>query len=149
MLFDHFGDTDIPVFKENVLTLESLKNVQVYIIDADTQPSGRTKLTFGIFQSSLEEFSPSMLFSRLEKIFAFALRNLLMFDYEIKIYTYDNKHKEAVIDRLRIVKDTFRDLTQYSLVLLKFDEIEVVSTEMHMKERYEVFRSFRNACKTF
>ena len=149
MLFDHYGTTDIPVFKENVLTLESLKNVQVYIINADKQPNGRTKLTFGIFQASTEDFYPAMLFTRIEKIFAFAIRNLLMFDYEIKIFTYSSKHKDSVIDKLAIVKDTFSDLTQYSLLLPKFDEIEVISTEMHMKERYEVFRNFRTACKTF
>ena len=143
MLFTRFGTKDEAVFEEGVVTLESLRNNNVYITNAIQQPNGKYKITFSIFQSSNEEISLTYLFSRLEKIFRIFQLALISVDYEIKIYCFTQKENELIQTKLKTVKETFKDLSEYSMLLLAFDEIETIATERHFKERYELFRSLR------
>lgn len=140
MLYDKMGENDIPLFTEQRVTMESLRSAGVYITGTDRQNNGKYLLTFSIFQSSFDEPAVSSLFSRMEKIFQFYIRNLLMADYRIEIVVYGNKCKETVKNKLPILKEEFSALTQYALFLPVLSQVEVRSCERHFKERYEVFR---------
>lgn len=140
MLFSHLGTNDVPVFKEDINTLENLKNMNIYITQAQTLQSGRTELTFSIFPNEGSKWSVSYLFSRLERIFQFYIRNLLTFDYRIELVAYTDKHRELIAENLKTVREQFEALSQYASFLPCFDGIEVITTQMHFKERYEVFR---------
>jgi len=143
MLFLRYGARDEAVFEEAVVTLETLRNNNVYIINAFKQENGKFKITFGIFQSSNEELSVGFLFSRIELIFRFYQLALISVDYEIKIYCYTPADAELIKTKLKTVRESFKELTEYSMLLLVFDDIEVISTERHFKERYTVFRELR------
>ena len=143
MLFARYGTKDEAVFEEGVVTLESLRTNNVYLTNAIQQANGKFKITFSIFQGSNEEMSVGYLFSRIEKIFRIFQLALITVDYEIKIFCYTQKENELIQTKLKTVKETFKDLSEYSMLLLAFDEIQVIATESHFKERYEVFRSLR------
>lgn len=143
MLFSKYGSKDEPVFEEEICTLETLRNKNVYITNASKQENKKIKITFGIFQSSNEEMSVGYLFSRIEQIFRFYQMALISMDYEIKIYCYTPKEAELIKTKLKTVKEGFKELSEYSMLLLVFDEIEVIFTERHFKERYEVFKDLR------
>lgn len=140
MTFDKIGDNDIPLFTEQKITLESLRNSNVYITNIESQENGKPLITFTIFQPSFEELSVSYLFSKMEKIFQFYYHNLIMADYRIEIIVYTDKQKEIIKGKLPILKEDFSNLLQYALFLPVLSQVEVVSCERHFKERYEVFR---------
>lgn len=143
MVYDKIGENDVPLFTEQRVTLESLRNSNVYITDAAKQENGKYLLTFTIFQPSFDELSVSYLFSKMEKIFQFCLRNLLMCDYRIVVSVYTEKHREIVRGKLPILREEFSALSQYALFLPVLSQVEVISCERHFKERYEVFREIR------
>ncbi len=140
MLFSNFGANDVPIYKESINTLENLKNMNVFVTQACASESGRIELTFSIFPDEGSKWGVSYLFPRLERIFQFYIKNLLSFDYRIELVTYTDKQREFATENLKTVREQFKDLSQYALFLPCFDEIEVISTQMHFKERYEVFK---------
>ena len=140
MLYDKMGENDIPLFNEQKVTLESLRTGNVYITDTVKQKNGKYLITFTIFQPSFDELSVAYLFSKMEKIFQFCIRNLLMIDYRIEVVVYTDKHKELVKGKLPAVRENFSSLSQYALFLPVLSQVEVRSCERHFKERYEVFR---------
>ena len=115
----------------------------MYITNAVKQENGKFKITFGIFQSSNEEMSFGSLFSRIEQIFKFYQLALISADYEIKVYCYTPVDAELIKTKLKNVREDFEGIVEYSMLLLIFDEIEVISTERHYKERYELFRNLK------
>lgn len=143
MLFSRYGARDEAVFELSVVTLETLRNNNVYITNAVKQPNGKFKITFGIFQTSNEELSVGFLFSRIELIFRFYQLALISVDYEIKVYCYTPADAELIKTKLKNVREDFEGIVEYSMLLLIFDEIEVISTERHYKERFEVFKNLR------
>lgn len=143
MLFSRYGAKDEAVFEEEIITLETLRNNNVYITNAVKQENGKFKLTFSIFQSSNEEMSFGSLFSRIEQIFKFYQLALISVDYEIKVYCYTPAESELIKTKLKTVKESFEELTEYSMLLLVFDEIEIIPTERHYSERYQVFRNLK------
>lgn len=140
MLFSNYGANDVAVYKEAVNTLENLKNMNVFITKARALESGRIELTFSVFPDEGSKWGVSYLFPRLERIFQFYINNLLSFDYRIELVTYTDKQKDLITENLKTVREQFEDLSQYGLLLPRLDEAEVVTTQMHFKERYEVFR---------
>ena len=143
MLFSRYGARDEAVFELAVTTLDTLRNNNVYITNAVKQPNGKFKITFGIFQTSNEELSVGFLFSRIELIFRFYQLALISVDYEIKVYCYTPADAELIKIKLKTVRESFEELTEYSMLLLVFDDIDVISTERHYKERFEVFKNLR------
>ena len=144
MVFDKIGANDCALFTPDVITLESLKNLNVYITSCTLNQSGKYCLEFSIVQPTSEEVAISYLFSRIEAIHKFYRNNLLMFDYRIKIVTYTQRQKELLETKLITVKDDFSKLSEYAMLLLVFDEaIKVVSTKQHFKERYIVFNDLK------
>lgn len=143
MLFSRYGARDEAVFELAVTTLDTLRNNNVYITNAVKQPNGKFKITFGIFQTSNEELSVGFLFSRIELIFRFYQLALISVDYDIKVYCYSPADAELIKTKLKTVRESFEELTEYSMLLLVFDDIEVISTERHYKERFEVFKNLR------
>lgn len=143
MLFSRYGARDEAVFELSVVTLETLRNNNVYITNAVKQPNGKFKITFGIFQTSNEELSVGFLFSRIELIFRFYQLALISVDYEIKVYCYTPADAELIKTKLKTVKEGFEELTEYSMLLLVFDDIETISTQQHYRERFEVFKNLR------
>ena len=141
MIFDKFSITDIPLFIEATVNLDTLFNMKVYITGCSRTEEGKLCLEFSIVQSSIEEPSTNYIFKRLEALFRFYRSHLLMFDYKIKLITYTPKQKELLETKLTTVKQDFELLSEYSLLLSKFEEgIEVISTKQHLNERYETFR---------
>ena len=143
MIFDKYSINDVAMYKEALISLDVLRNSNIYIVDTVIQESGKPKLTFGIFQSSAEEMANTFLFTRLEKIFRYYRKNLLSCDYEVVIYTYTNQHKELIETKLKSVREDFRELTEYAFFLSIFDELKVISTKNHFQERYKVFEQFK------
>ena len=143
MLFSRYGARDEAVFELAITTLDTLRNNNVYITNAVKQENGKFKLTFSIFQSSNEEMSVGYLFSKIEQIFKFYQLALISVDYGIKVYCYTPAEAEVIRTKLKTVKESFEELTEYSMLLLVFDDIEVISTERHYRERYEVFRNLK------
>lgn len=143
MLFSRYGAKDESIFEEGLITFETLRTNNVYITNTTQHPNGKFKITFTIFQTSNEEISVGYLFSRIEQIFKFYQLALISVDYEIKVYCYTPADAELIKTKLKTVKESFEELTEYSMLLLVFDEIEVISTERHYKERYEVFRNLK------
>jgi len=140
MLYDKVGENNLPLFTEQRVTLESLRTSNVFITDTTRDEDGKVLLTFSILQPSFEEMSLAYLFSKLEKIYQFAFKNLLMADYRIKIITYDKKNADIVAGKLPVLKEEFSAMMQYALFLSHLSQIEVVPVERHFKERFEVFR---------
>lgn len=140
MLYDKMGENDIRLFAEHRVTLESLRTSHVFVTDACRSKEGKLILTFSILQPSFDEISVAGLFSKLEKIYQFAYKNLLMSDYQIQIITYDKRNADIVKGKLPILKEEFSSMSQYALFLSQLSQIEVVPVEKHFKERYEVFR---------
>ena len=144
MVFDKMGSNDVALFTEKIVTLESLKNLNVYITSCTKNPTDKYCLEFSIIQPDCEEVAISYLFSRLEAIHKFYRNNLFMFDYRIKIVTYTPKQRELLETKLTTVKEDFEMLPEYAMLLLVFDEaITVVSTKCHFRERYEVFNDIK------
>lgn len=141
MVFDKYSVKDIPLFIEANITLDTLSNMKVYITGCSKNESGKPCLEFGIFQPTIEEMSVSYLFKRLEAIFKFYRSFLFMFDYRIRIVTYNTKQKEQLETKLSTVREEIEFFPEYQMLLLAFDEgIEVVATKQHLTERYETFR---------
>ena len=141
MVFDKYSITDIPLFIEATVNLDTLFNMKVYITGCSKTEDEKLCLEFSIVQSSIEEPSTNYIFKRLEALFRFYRSHLLMFDYKIKLITYTPKQKELLETKLATVKQDFELLSEYSLLLSKFEEgIEVISTKQHLNERYETFR---------
>lgn len=143
MLFSRYGAKDEAIFEEGLVTLETLRNNNVYITNATQQPNGKFKITFTIFQTSNEEMSVGYLFSRIEQIFRFYQLALISLDYEIKVSCYTPAESELIKTKLKTVKESFKELTEYSMLLLVFDDIEVIPTERHYSERYQVFKNLK------
>lgn len=144
MVFDKIGANDCALFTPDVITFESLKNLNVYITSCTLNQTGKYCLEFSIVQPTSEEVAISYLFSRIEAIHKFYRNNLLMFDYRIKIVTYTPKQKELLETKLATVREDFEMIPEYAMLLLTFDEaIEVVSTKRHFRERYEVFNDIK------
>ena len=143
MLFEKYGTTDFPIFQEHILTLESLKNVNVYIINAEKQDTGKVKLTFGIFKHNRNELTVEYLFSRIEKIFKFYRNNLIPFDYDIKVICHSKKEADLIQTKLKTVRESFEELSEYALLLLNYDNITVEFTERHFRERFEAFNQLK------
>lgn len=143
MLFSRYGAKDESIFEEGLVSFETLRNNNVYITNAVKEENGKFKITFSILQSSNEEPSIYYLFSRIEKIFKFYQLALLAVDYEIKIYCFSSLEAEIIKSKLKTIRENFEQLPEYAMLLLVFDEIQVISTEKHFKERYELFKSLR------
>ena len=88
--------------------------------------------------------SVGYLFSRIEQIFKFYQLALISADYEIKVYCYTPADAELIKTKLKTVRESFEELTEYSMLLLVFDDIAVIPTERHYSERYEVFKNLKN-----
>lgn len=144
MVFDKYNINDVPMYKEVHISLDTLRDSNVFIIDMSVQDSGKPKISFGIFQTSCEEMTSTFIFTRLEKIFRYYRKNLLSCDYDITIFTYTNQHKELIETKLKTVKEDFNQLTEYAFFLSVFDEMQVVATKNHFQERYKVFEQFKN-----
>ena len=141
MVFDKYSITDIPLFIEATVNLDTLFNMKVYITGCSKTEDEKLCLEFSIVQSSIEEPSTNYIFKRLEALYKFYYSHLLMFDYKIQLITYTPKQKELLESKLATVKQDFELLSEYSLLLSKFEEgIEVISTKKHLNERYETFR---------
>lgn len=140
MVFDKYSVKDIPQFIEAHITLDTLSNMKVYLTGCITD-SGKPCLEFSIFQPTIEEMSVNYLFKRLEAIFKFYRSYLFMFDYRIRIITYNTKQKEQIETKLATVREELEFFPEYQMLLLAFDEgIKVVATKQHLTERYETFR---------
>lgn len=149
MVFEKYSTTDVPMFHTEVITLEKLKASNVYITGSTIQANGRIKLTFTIFQPNDDNITTTMLFQRLEKIFFYYINNLLNFDLQINIVAYTKEEIQSAKAKMKIVTDSFRELTQYGLLLPYLDEIEYISTKQHLEERYKIFKLFREKYRTF
>ena len=150
MVFDKYSINDVALFRSAVVTLEKLKALNVYIIDSYLQENGRTKICFGIVQSSSDEsMAAVVIFQRLERIFYYYINNLLSLDMEIKILVYSSEEAQSVKTKLRTVEESFRELTQYSLLLPYIKEIQIISTKQQLEERFKILKTFRNRCKAF
>ena len=135
-----FDEDDNPVFKEKTITFETLRQNNIYLLDA-TPNEKKPLLSFGIFQPNGEELTTSFLFSRLEYIFLLWYHHLLVFDISISIYVYDTEQIETVKSRLKTVKQNYKDIANhYATFIDFFDSIQIRSTKKHFKERYQVFR---------
>ena len=145
MVFDKYNENDVAMYKEATITLDVLRNNNIYITNIVNQGDDlKPKIHFAIFQSSAEEMPSSYIFTRLEKIFRYYQRCLLPFDFEITIYTYTNQHKELIETKLKSIKESFSDLTEYCSFLSYFDTLKVVSTKNHFQERYKIFEQFKS-----
>lgn len=150
MVFDKYSTNDTAMFRSDIVTLERLKALNVYMIDSYLQENGRIKVSFGIIQPSNDEsMATAMIFQRLERIFYYYINNLLAFDLEIKILVYTPDEAQNVKAKLRIVEESFRELTQYSLLIPFIKEIQIIHTKQHLDEKYKIFKTFRNSCKAF
>lgn len=150
MVFDKYSVSDVALFKSDVVTLEKLKALNVYIIDSYLQENGRTKICFGIVQSSSDEsMATTMIFQRLERIFYYYINNLLSLDMEIKILVYTPDEAQSVKAKLRTVEESFRELTQYSLLIPFIKKIQIISTKQQLEERFKILKTFRSRCKAF
>lgn len=140
MVFDKFSDTDIALFVESIITLDTLYNMKVYITGCSRTEEEKLCLEFSIFQPTIEEPSTNYIFKRLEAIIRFYRSHLLMFDFKINLITYTPKQKEILQSKLLTLKEDFKSFTEYSILVSAFDDIEVVATKQHLNERYETFR---------
>lgn len=140
MVFERFDINDVAQFTEATITFDSLKEMHVYLTGISQGPSGKPCLEFSVIQPSDEEVGISYLFKRIESVFKFYRQNLLMFDYRIQVVTHSPKQKEQMEQKLSTVKEDFSLLPEYGLLLLAFDDMKVIATKQHLKERYEAFR---------
>ena len=143
MVFDTLKN-EIPMFKPAVITIKSLADIQCHIIGMkDASGSSRPLLIWGIFQPNEEDFSVTALFSRIERIYQYQMHHLPMADFKLMIISYSPKQAETIIRKLDTVKASFEDIGHYGLLLYHFDDIEVIATRQQMKERYEIFKEFK------
>lgn len=143
ILYDKISDNDLPIFKEQCLTLESLRTGYIYITNVEKQEESKPLVTFTIFQPSFDELSVAFLFSKCERIFQFCLHNLVLCDYQIQVCVYSAPHKTLVENKIKTLKEQFESISHYSLLLPIVDQMKVLSVERHFKERYEVFREIK------
>lgn len=140
MVFDHLDTNEVSQFTETTITFDNLKEMHTYLTGISQSPSGKHCLEFSIIQPSDEEVAISYLFKRIEAVFKFYRQNLFMFDYRIQVVTHSPKQKEQLEQKLSTVKEDFSVLPEYGLLMLAFDEMTVIATKHHLKERYEAFR---------
>lgn len=141
--YDKIGENDLPTYQETHITLENLKNTNIFITNATLEDNARTNITFSIIQPSSDEISCSSLFSKLEKVFLFYKNNLLAFDYNIQILVYDSKQAQFVEEKLKLVIEDFKNITSYALFLPTLAETKVINCERHFAERYQAFRAIQ------
>ena len=143
MVFDTFEKNDVPVFKEKLITFESLRQSGVFLLSAEQREKQKPLLTFGLMQSSTEELTAEFLFSRIEALLLLAYHHLPSFEVKLRIFIYDSSQMEATKNRLATVRDEFENISShYATFLDTIDSITITATKKHYKERYEVFKEF-------
>lgn len=147
MVFDKMATEEISIFTETHITFETLRDMGVFLTYCyKRSDNNKLNLVFSIIQPSSEEVAISYLFKRIEAVFKFAQKHLVMFNIEIQIATHTEQQKEMLDAKLEVVKRDFQELTEYSLLVLMLFEtgnIETVATKQHLSERYEFFRELK------
>lgn len=140
--FKGFSEADIAQFEAAVVTMDTLKRNSVYISNVISVESEKPLVSFAIPLDNPDTVTASALFRKLEYIYLYHINNLVAFDYDITIYTYYSKDRDALVEKLRNVTQLFKDIGSYSLLIPKLLEASVESTEIHPSERFQVFQSF-------
>jgi len=142
-LFEKFNEDGVPIFSEDIVSLDALRNLGVHILSIEEKENEKPTVTFGIFQTSSDEVGKFFLFPRLEKIFRFWEKSLA-YNLELQIIVYGKHQKESVQEKLKDIKADFKEIGRgYALFVPFFDEICIRDVEMHFRERYEVFRQLK------
>lgn len=151
MVFDGYTgeEQNIPNYKNEVVTLETLKNLKCFVTDIITIKGEKPLIRFSIFQSVKEEFTVIGLFQRMERIFRFYQNHLYMFDFELELVVLEQKEVEPTRNKIKFVKEDFKELGSYGVLLPKITDIKITVTRSHMEERFQVFKTLREKSKAF
>lgn len=145
-VFERFSEADFALFGEEIITLEHLRNMNVYLTRIETNEVEKPKVVFAIFPNDMDEMGSEYLFKRLERLFLFWQSNLCMMQLEVEIVTYG--YKEETKEKLKGIKAKFCEISKtYSLFRPMLDEIRVIDAKNHYKERYEVFNDVKKALR--
>lgn len=151
MVFAGYGGEEqtIPQYKNEVITLETLKNQKCFITDIIAIKGEKPLIRFSIFQSDYEEFTVIGLFQRMERIYQFYRTHLYMFDFELELVVLEQQEIAPTQNKLKFVREHFKELGSYGLLLPKITDIKITATRSHMQERYQVFKTLREQSKAF
>lgn len=151
MVFDGYTgeEQNIPKYKAEVVTLETLKNLKCFITDIITVKGEKPIIRFSIFQSVKDELSIIGLFQRIERIFQFYRTHLYMFEFELELVVLEQCEVENARNKIKFVKEDFKELGSYGLLLPKITDIKIIATRSHMEERFQVFKTLREKSKAF
>lgn len=151
MVFDGYTGEEqtIPKYKAEVVTLETLKNLKCFITDIITVNGEKPIIRFSIFQSEKDELSVIGLFQRIERIFQFYRTHLYMFNFELELVVLEQSEIETARKKIKFVKEDFKELGSYGLLIPKITDIKIIATRSHMEERFQVFKTLREKSKTF
>lgn len=140
LLYANTRDNGLDIFKESIITLDSLRQSGIYI--GQIQES---VITYCIVPFDNNSFTYTSLFKKIEKTFVFSRFVLPNYHLTIKICCYGEASVKEVRKLLKKVKDKYSDIKEYQILATDFHNIVTVhNMEFHFKERYEVFPLSRN-----
>ena len=142
-VFKGYNENDIATFDTLPVTMDTLKNQSIFITNVTSRPEEKPLITFSIILNSNDDLPTSTLFGKLEKIYLYSLKNLASFDYQINIYTYRQTEIDVLKEKLKVVNAQFKELGCYGLLLPKLQEMQLISTEVHPRERHEHFKALK------
>lgn len=147
MVFKNYNEQDIATFESKIINLDVLKKNACYITNLKKEKGQKPLLTFAIIDDSIDELATSLLFKRLEYLYSYYRKHLICFDYEIKLYTYRMEDVHILKEKLRLIKQQFKDIGEFGLFLPKLEELVIIASEVHPSERYQIMQNFQNKQK--
>lgn len=144
-VFKGYNENDIATFDTLPVTMDTLKNQSIFITSVTSRPKEKPLITFSIILNTNDDLPTSTLFGKLEKIYLYSLKNLASFDYQINLFTYRQSDIDVLKEKLKVINAQFKELGCYGLLLPKLQELQIISVEMHPKERHEMFKILKKS----